>query len=67
MKTCGVAVAIMWSYSMEGNPVFLSLYPWSLISTVFDVVVVVVVVISRLCFVLFFRFCVILFVSLFSI
>ena len=54
MKMCGVAVATMWSYSMEGNPVFMSMNPFSLISTGF----VVVVVIYRLfCFILF-RFCV---------
>lgn len=54
MKMCGVAVATMWSYSMEGNPVFMSMNPFSLISTG----CVVVVIIYRLfCFILF-RFCV---------
>ena len=48
MKMCGVAVPIMWSFSMEGNPwnrdfviaVFMSMYPWSLISPGFVVIVI---------------------------
>lgn len=60
MKMCGVAAAIMWSFSMEGNPkndvfvIAVSMYPWSLVSPGILLLLLLLLLSFIFCFVSFF-------------